>query len=140
MQTALLNVDVMEIQKQPYQIKIESYEMVLPQIKIILIVQVSGQIMSIISNFNTWSVFEKGEEWLKIDERDYQANLNIVKAYFIKSNQYLIEEEARSIQAARNRERLGNKGDASNLILHKPQLNIAKAVIESSIFNFIRHN
>ncbi len=52
----------MEIQKQPYQIKIESYEMVLPQIKIILIVQVSGQIMSIISNFNTWSVFEKGEE------------------------------------------------------------------------------
>ena len=62
MQTALLNVDVMEIQKQPYQIKIESYEMVLPQIKIILIVQVSGQIMSIISNFNTWSVFEKGEE------------------------------------------------------------------------------
>ncbi len=63
-----------------------------------------------------------------------------MKAYFIKSNQYLIEEEARSIQAARNRERLGNKGDASNLILHKPQLNIAKAVIESSIFNFIRHN
>ncbi len=137
-QTALLNVDVMEIQTQPYQIKIESYGIVQPQIKSILIVQVSGQIMSISFNFNTGSVFEKGEELLKIDERDYQANLNIAKASFIKSNQYLREEEARAIQAARNWERLGNKGDASDLVLHKPQLNTAKAALESSRSNFIK--
>ena len=137
-QTTLLNVKVMEIRERSYEIKIKSYGIIQPQIKSILIVQISGQIISISPNLSTGGVFRKGEELLRIDERNHQANLRIAKASFIKSNQYLIEEKARSIQAARNWERLGNKGNAPDLVLHKPQLSTAKAELESSRSNFIK--
>jgi len=97
-----------------------------------LVAQVSGQIVSVNENVRDGGFFEKGDILGQIDPRDYEADVRISEASLADARQALAEAEARSNQALEDWERLGNTGDAPDLVLRVPQLEAAKARVSSA--------
>ncbi len=128
----LMSVEVMQINREPYQINIQSYGILQPRTQSMLIAQVAGQVISINPSLREGGFFEKGDELLKIDPRDYTADVKIAEALLMDARQSLSEENARSEQALRDWNRLGKKGEPSDLVLRKPQLIAAEARVISA--------
>ena len=128
----LMTVNTMTLHRAPYRIGIQSYGNVRPRTKSILVAQVAGQIVSINPNLREGGFFEEGEQLLAIDPRDYIADVKIAEAALMDARQELIEEQARSEQALRDWNRLGNKGQATDLVLRKPQLLAAESRVISA--------
>ncbi len=97
-----------------------------------LVAQVSGQIVSVNENVRDGGFFEKGDVLGQIDPRDYEADVRISEATLADARQALAEAEARSNQALEDWERLGNTGDAPDLVLRVPQLEAARARVSSA--------
>ncbi|MFD2166705.1 efflux RND transporter periplasmic adaptor subunit [Thalassotalea euphylliae] len=127
-----LNVEVVTLRKEDLALKIDSYGTVQPRTKSILMPQVSGEIMYVSPNFRDGGFFEKGDVLVKLDDRDYQAEINIAKATLFSAKQALSEEQARVEQAKQDWERLGNEDIAPDLVLRKPQLLAAEASVYSA--------
>jgi len=127
-----MQVEVMTLQKTPYQLNLQSYGTVQPRTQSMLIAQVGGEITSINASLRDGGFFEKGEELLRIDSRDYQADVKIAEATLMDTKQSLAEQKARAVQALEDWNRLGNKGDAPDLVLRKPQLLAAEARVISA--------
>ena len=127
-----LNVAVQTIEKENLTLQINSYGTVQPRTQSVLMPQVSGEIKAIGDNFRAGGFFEKGEMLVKLDDRDYLADINIAKANLYSAQQALSEEQARSEQAEQDWQRLGNKQKASDLVLRKPQLLAAESAVYSA--------
>ncbi len=127
-----LTVDVMRLERQPYQVKLQSYGTVQPRVQSMLVAQVFGEITAINDSLRTGGFFEKGDVLLNIDQRDYLANVKIAGASLMDAKQALAEQEARAAQALEDWNRLGNEGEAPALVLRKPQLAAAQARVISA--------
>ena len=127
-----LTVDVMELERQPYQVRLQSYGTVQPRTQSTLIAQVFGEITAINDSLRDGGFFEKGEVLLNIDQRDYLANVKIAEATLLDAKQALAQENARATQALEDWNRLGNPGEAPPLVLRKPQLLAAEARVISA--------
>ncbi|MFK8029001.1 MAG: efflux RND transporter periplasmic adaptor subunit [Gammaproteobacteria bacterium] len=127
-----MTVEVLPIRPTTYQVVVESYGTVKPRTQSMMLAQVSGQVTSISPRLREGGFFEAGDTLLTIDERDYQANVEIAKATLIDARQNLAEEQARSNQASADWSRLGNDGTAPDLVLRKPQLSAAQARVASA--------
>ena len=127
-----LTVDVMQLERQPYQVKLESYGTVQPRVESMLVAQVFGEITAINDSLRTGGFFEKGDVLLNIDQRDYLSNVKIAGASLMDAKQALAEQEARAAQALEDWNRLGNEGEAPALVLRKPQLAAAQARVISA--------
>ena len=130
-----LNVEVKTLVKQDMSLNIKSYGNVRPRTQSNLFPQVSGQITYISPNFREGGFFEKGEVLVKIDQRDYLAEIEIAKSSLFNAQQVLSEENARVEQAQQDWQRLGNKDQAPDLVLRKPQLLAAQANVYSAQAN-----
>jgi RND family efflux transporter MFP subunit len=97
-----------------------------------LVAQVGGQIVSVNENVRNGGFFEEGDVLANIDARDYEADVRIAGAFLMDAQQTLAEAEARTNQAREDWARLGNTGDAPDLVLRIPQLEAAKAKIMST--------
>jgi RND family efflux transporter MFP subunit len=128
----MMVVDVIPVEQQDYQVRLQSYGTVQPRIKSTLIAQVGGQIVSVNPNVRGGGFFEKGDVLASVDPRDYVADVQIAEATLMDARQALAEAEARSNQAREDWERLGNEGEASALVLRVPHLEAAKARIKSA--------
>ena len=128
----MMVVDVIPVERQSYQVHLQSYGTVQPRTQSTLIAQVGGQIVSVNPNVRGGGFFEKGDVLASIDPRDYEADVQIAEAILMDARQTLAEAEARSNQAREDWERLGNEGEASALVLREPQLEAAKARIKSA--------
>ena len=128
----MMVVDVIPVERQSYQVHLQSYGTVQPRTQTTLIAQVGGQIVSVNPNVRGGGFFEKGDVLASIDPRDYEADVQIAEAILMDARQTLAEAEARSNQALEDWERLGNEGEASALVLREPQLEAAKARIKSA--------
>ncbi len=111
---------------------LQSYGTVQPRTRSVLVAQVGGQIISINANVRDGGFFEKGDVLGHIDPRDYEADVQISEASLADARQALAEAEARTNQAREDWERLGNSGDAPELVLRIPQLEAARARIKSA--------
>jgi RND family efflux transporter MFP subunit len=131
-------VETQTITPTSFQVNVPSYGIVRPRIQSLLVAQVSGQIVDKSRNFDEGGYFAKGEVMLTIDPRDYEANVMIAEASLADAQQNLAEEEARAEQAQVDWNRLGNEGEASDLVLRKPQLAAAKARVASAEANLIK--
>lgn len=129
---AKLSVEVLPLEKASYQVQLQSYGTVKPRTESQLVAQVSGQIVEVAPEFRNGGFFEKGDLLVSIDDRDYQAEVNIATAALISAKQTLAEEQARAAQALQDWQRLGNKADAPDLVLRKPQLRAAEAQVISA--------
>ena len=79
--------------------------------------------------------FEEGDVLLSIDPRDYEADVKISEAALMDARQSLAEEEARSEQATYDWKRLGNEGEAPDLVLRIPQMLASEARVISADSN-----
>jgi len=127
-----MSVEVIEVAPSAYQVTLASYGSVQPRTQSQLIAQVGGQIMSVSDNLREGGFFSKGDVLLQIDPRDFEANVSINEATLADAQQRISEEQARADQAARDWQRLGNKGEPTDLVLRKPQLSAARARLESA--------
>jgi RND family efflux transporter MFP subunit len=128
----LMTVDVMTLHLRPYQVRLQSYGTVQPRTQSMLVAQVGGEITSITDSLREGGFFEKGDELLTIDSRDYLADVKIAEATLMDAKQSLAQEKARSVQALEDWNRLGNKGEAPDLVLRKPQLLAAQSRVISA--------
>jgi multidrug efflux system membrane fusion protein len=122
-----MSVETQVIAPQTYSLLIDSYGKVSPRVESDLISQVSGTVTRVNSNFRAGGFFEKGDELLRIDDRDYQAELAAAESELMAARQTLSEEQSRSDQAKADWKRLGNGKKVPDLVARVPQLNAAKA-------------
>ncbi len=133
-----MTVETQTIAPVDFQVSVPSYGIVRPRIQSLLVAQVGGQIVDKATNFDEGGYFAEGEVMLTIDPRDYQADVMIAEASLADARQTLAEEEARAEQALVDWNRLGNEGEASDLVLRKPQLAAAEARVSSAEANLIK--
>ena len=131
-QAPQLAVDVETLKSENYQVNVASYGTVRPRTQSVLLPQVSGQITYISDNFRNGGFFQQGEVLVRIDQRDYLAEIKIAQANLYSAEQALIEEQARVAQAKQDWQRLGNSDQAPELVLRKPQLLAAEARVASA--------
>ncbi|WP_448549331.1 efflux RND transporter periplasmic adaptor subunit [Thalassotalea fusca] len=131
-QAPQLNVDVISLASENVALTINSYGTVKPRTQSVLLPQVSGEIIRISHTFRDGGFFEKGDILLELDDRDLKAEVKIARSSLYSARQALSEEEARVEQAKQDWIRLGNGGEAPELVLRKPQLLAAKASVSSA--------
>lgn len=127
-----MTVNVIPVSKTSYRVMLESYGTVQPRTQSMLVAQVSGEITVLNDSLREGGFFEKGDELLSIDNRDYLADVKIAQASLMNAKQSMAEQKARSVQALEDWNRLGNKGEASALVLRKPQLLAAESQVISA--------
>ena len=125
-------VETQTIAARDYTIRIESYGTVQPRVRSMLVAQVGGQIVDTNPNVRDGGFFERGDVLLRIDERDYAADVSIAEAALADAQQVLAEADARTQQAREDWERLGNAGEPTDLVLRIPQLKAAQARVRSA--------
>ncbi|MEM7394714.1 MAG: efflux RND transporter periplasmic adaptor subunit, partial [Verrucomicrobiota bacterium] len=86
---------------------------------------------SIAPAFREGGFFEQGEELLTIDDHDYVASVEIARAALAQADLRLTQETARSEQAAADWAKLGKETAPGDLVLRKPQMAEAKAMLEA---------
>lgn len=124
-------VDAIRLHPQSYQVALDSYGVVKPRTESQLVAQVSGAVVKISDRFRAGAFFEAGDVLLQIDNRDYQAAVEVAQAALTQGRAKLKEEQARAAQASRDWKRLG-QGAAGELVLREPQLAAANAAIASA--------
>lgn len=128
----MMTVETRVVEATDYPIMLESYGTVQPRTRSILIAQVGGQIVSVNENVRDGGFFEEDDVLATIDPRDYEADVRIAGAILMDARQTLAEAEARTNQASEDWARLGNSGEAPDLVLRIPQLEAAKAKVISA--------
>ncbi|WP_432460678.1 MULTISPECIES: efflux RND transporter periplasmic adaptor subunit [unclassified Agarivorans] len=131
-QQTKLAVEVSRLQPQDYQVWIASYGSIQAHTETKLIAQVAGTITNVSDNFREGEFFKKGEQLLKIDQRDYQNAITIAAAELQTTQLQLAEEQAKVVQALRDWQRLGKGKPANDLVLRKPQLAAKQAALASA--------
>lgn len=130
---ASILVETMNVEAKDISLEIPSLGKVRPRTRSTLLPQVSGEIIEISPNFREGGFFEKDEVLLRIDQRDYKAQLAISESNLLEAELALREEEAKSKQALANWKRLEkNSSAAPELVLRKPQLAAVKARLQSA--------
>ncbi|MEM7765443.1 MAG: efflux RND transporter periplasmic adaptor subunit [Pseudomonadota bacterium] len=127
-----LVVQAMTLAPKDYTVMLQSYGTVQPRTQSMLVSQVPGQIVAINPAFRDGGFFEAGDILIQIDDRDFKADVKIAEASMLEARQALVEAEARSEQALRDWERLGNSGEPPALVLREPQLQAARARLASA--------
>ena len=130
--TSQMSVEVQKLRPQSYEVMLDSFGTVKPRTESVLVAQVSGQINYVSNQFRDGGFFEKGDVLVKIDDRDYQAELKIAQSTLMSAKQTLLEENARSEQALADWKRLGSGAKPGLLVLRKPQMESAKARVLSA--------
>ena len=130
--TTQMSVKTYQLMAKDYTITINSYGKVEPRTQGELRSQVSGQVVFVSPHFRAGDYFEKDEILLKIDPRDFEAQVQIAESGLANAHQLLLEEKARSQQALDDWTRLGNSSAPPPLVLRKPQLLAAEANVTSS--------
>lgn len=128
----VMAVETLTTEPVDYQVMLESYGTVQPRTQSVLIAQVGGQIISVDENVREGGFFEKGDVLVEIDARDYAADVRIAEAALADARSALAEAEARTNQAREDWARLGNEGEAPDLVLRIPQLEAARARVASA--------
>lgn len=124
-----LTVSTTLLAAQSYPVEVASYGTVQPRTQISLVSQVGGKIVWVNPQFRAGGLFTEGDTLLRLDARDYEADVQIARAQLLSAKRALAEEEAQSQQALADWNRLGEGKQASELVLRKPQRLAAQASV-----------
>jgi RND family efflux transporter MFP subunit len=127
-----LTVDVTKLTPEQFTVVVDTFGTVQPRTQNALVAQVSGQINYVSPQFRNGGFFAKGDVLLKLDQRDYVADVKIAEAGLLSAEQVLLEEQANAKQAQTDWTRLGMGQTPSDLVLRKPQLAAAQASLLSA--------
>ena len=124
-------IEVIVVKPEVIQLWVRSQGTVEPRTETLLNAEVSGIVLEVSENFRTGGFFQEGELLVRIDDADYRAEFAARKAALSEQQLLLLEESALAEQARLDWEALG-KGQATDLVLRKPQLAKAQAAVESA--------
>ena len=127
-----LTVETVQVRPRDYQVVADSFGTVQPRTQSRLVSQVGGEVVWVSPQFRDGGVFAAGDTLLRIDDRDYAADVQIARAQLFAAQQALAEEQALSQQALADWQRLGAGEEADELVLRKPQLRAAQARVASA--------
>ncbi len=132
-QTAML-VETIPVEKGSYQPAFQALGTVGPAKEIILSPRVSGEIIELSKSFVPGGYVKKGEKLLQIDPSDYQNTLQQRKSELNQAQADLIMEMGRQRVAQKDYELSEQTltGAEKDLVLRKPQLNTARAQVQSA--------
>ncbi|MEO1573961.1 MAG: efflux RND transporter periplasmic adaptor subunit [Pseudomonadota bacterium] len=125
-------VESLKIQSGNYTVSVASYGTVQPRTRGLLVAQIGGLIVEINPAFRDGGFFREGDVLVRIDPRDFEADVRIAEATVLDARQALAEAEARTEQARLDWQRLGNTDEPSDLVLRLPQLEAARARLASA--------
>lgn len=97
--------------------------------------EVAGKVEEVDALFELGSIVKKGTTLLQVEPSNYIAALAQAKSFLADAESALASEQARADQGARDWRKLGSGGEPSDLVLRKPQLASAKALVESARAN-----
>ena len=124
-------VAVVTAEKRAVTFIVKSQGTVVPRTETDLIPQVSGKITAISPSLYAGGFFEVGDVLVEIDSSDYEVALVRAESVLAKAKLSLSQEIAQSEQALKDWGNLGN-GEATELVLRKPQLIDAEANVRSA--------
>lgn len=124
-------VNIMEVYAGKEQLTVTTQGRVEPTRRTQAASDVRGRVVMVSPKFEAGGVFAKDEIMLEIDSADYVAAQANARSALADAQLLLVQEEARAEQAKRDWEKLG-RGEASDLVLRKPQIDSAKAHIEAA--------
>jgi RND family efflux transporter MFP subunit len=127
----LLAVEVIVASPTPLKVSISSQGTVAPKREIDLVSQVSGKIVAVADNYANGGFFQAEEKLVQIESADYEFAVVRAKAQLARAEEQVALEQGRSRQAKREWRDLGDK-TANKLFLRQPQLNAAKAGLDSA--------
>lgn len=113
------------------QLHVNTQGRVEPAIRTQAAAEVMGRVLSVSPKFKPGGQFSKGEVMLEIDRADYVAAMAQAQSSLADAKLSLEREEARSIQARRDWNKLG-RGEPSDLVLGIPQITSAKARVKAA--------
>jgi RND family efflux transporter MFP subunit len=130
-QVEILTVDAAIVARQDLHIPITAQGTVTPLRETVLVSEVQGRIVGTAPTFNAGGFVRAGDTLLRIDDRDYQANLLRARAAVKSAESALIQEKGRAEVARKEWQKLPpgsqRSPEASDLYLRKPQLEQAEA-------------
>jgi RND family efflux transporter MFP subunit len=131
--TAML-VDVAAVDQGSFRPTIVAMGAVRPEQEIVLSPRVAGEIIAISESFTPGGFVEEGEVLLQIDPADYETTLQQRRSELRQAMAEYEMEQGRQDLARRDYEELeGSISDQyKTLVLREPQLNAARAVVESA--------
>lgn len=127
----LPSVEVMSIYSQPLSLSVESQGTVQARTATVLTAEVSGVVEYVDPKLLPGSFFRKGDVLLEIDKVEYVAALANARGLYAAAQLAYAQEESLAEQAELDFKELG-RGEPSDLVLRKPQLEKAKADLETA--------
>ena len=127
----LPRVEVTEVRSEPLVLKVESQGTVQARTETILIPEVSGVVERISPKLLAGSFFKKGDVLLEIERIEYEAAAANARGMLASAKLAYAQEESLSEQAALDWKDMG-RGEPSDLVLRKPQLEKAKADMDAA--------
>ncbi|MDF1740113.1 MAG: efflux RND transporter periplasmic adaptor subunit [Verrucomicrobiales bacterium] len=97
--------------------------------------EVAGKVEKVDALFELGSIVKKGTTLVQVEPSNYIAALAQAKSILADAESALASEQARADQGARDWQKLGSGGKPSDLVLRKPQLASAEALVESARAN-----
>ena len=127
-------VQVINVHPEDKRIMVSAMGTVTPAREIVLESRVAGEIVSIHSEFTAGGYLKKGSEVLQIDPQDYELALTLAKARVkdAESKLKILEAEAAAAKEEWreiNRNRKKKRSEPSPLLIKKPQLSAAQAML-----------
>ncbi len=131
---ALPLVQVIDVHPNAERILVSAMGTVIPAQQIVLESRVAGEIVSIHPEFSIGGHLKKGEDILQIDPQDYKLALTLAKARVkdAESKLKILKAEAEAAKEewqVINRNRAGKNNNPSPLLIKKPQLTAAQAML-----------
>jgi len=126
-------VEVTSLAKRDMQMVVRGYGTVSPKVKVEIIPEVSGKVVSIHPELKAGGFIRAGEQILQIDPRDYQLAVQQANAAVAEAQVRLDTEKAEAQVAQKEWQELhpGKEPD-SPLVLRLPQIRRAEAALESA--------
>ncbi len=134
----LPTVDVMLLARSDYPLRLQTRGTVRARTESTLIPEISGTVVRISPQLRAGEFFEAGDVLLEIDPRDYRAEVMVAEANLEQARAAEVEEQARAAQAAAEWQGLGEAAEPDPLVLRKPQLASARALIKSAEARLLR--
>ena len=116
---------------QSSQVIIQSQGTIVPRTESNVVSQVSGQIQYAAPNFASGGFFEKGDLMVRVDPTDYKLAKTRAELQVAQAELRLAQEQEESKLAEEEWGKIGD-GEASELVLRKPQLKEAEASLASA--------
>lgn len=125
-------VQVVAAEIGPVHLDVPSQGTVEPTTASTLVAQVAGRVTRVAEGFAEGGYFRRGETLVQIDPRDYRLAVTDAEAARAQARVALEREQAEAELARQEWEELGRGGEASALLLRKPQLAQAEATVAAA--------